>query len=172
MESALELFGEKGFKGSSISDIAKSAGISKGLAYNYFKDKNELMLSVFDLLSKEMESIFSMTRSEINPKIKLKIFISQTFKQLKNNEKFWRLYMNFALSPEVQYEANRFMGQFVEAALSELEEIFIELNIANPAYESKIFAAILDGVCFHYIFDKDKYPLGGMKRYLIKRYCS
>ena len=34
LESALELFAEKGFKGTSISEIAKTANISKGLAYN------------------------------------------------------------------------------------------------------------------------------------------
>ena len=38
METALELFAENGFHATSMSQIAKKAGISKGLAYNYFEN--------------------------------------------------------------------------------------------------------------------------------------
>ena len=43
MEVALELFAENGFHATSISQIAKKAGISKGLTYNYFESKKELL---------------------------------------------------------------------------------------------------------------------------------
>ena len=43
LESALELFAENGFHATSISQIAKKAGISKGLIYNYFESKNEIL---------------------------------------------------------------------------------------------------------------------------------
>ena len=37
MEVALECFANEGYHSTSISKIAKSAGISKGLIYNYFE---------------------------------------------------------------------------------------------------------------------------------------
>ncbi|MFW5756578.1 MAG: TetR/AcrR family transcriptional regulator, partial [Tangfeifania sp.] len=43
MDTALELFAENGFHATSISQIAKKAGISKGLAYNYFESKDEIL---------------------------------------------------------------------------------------------------------------------------------
>ena len=64
LEHALVLFAEKGFKGTSINDIAKSAEISKGLAYNYFKNKDELMIAVFGLLAEEFAEIFFSTEKE------------------------------------------------------------------------------------------------------------
>ena len=79
LKNALELFAEKGFKGTSISDIAKAAGVSKGLAYNYFKDKNELMFAVFGLLTQELESVFSSINKKEKPDQKLKIFIEFMF---------------------------------------------------------------------------------------------
>ncbi len=42
--SATELFNLNGFSGTSIGDITKKAGTSKGILYHYFKDKDALYL--------------------------------------------------------------------------------------------------------------------------------
>lgn len=172
LENALVLFAENGFKGTSISEIAKAAEVSKGLAYNYFKDKNALMYAVLELLTKEIESVFITAKNLKDPQNKLKLLINETFKQLRTQEKFWRLYMNFVLSTEIQSHANKFLAEFLEKVLTELEYIFAELKHPNPSLESKTFGAILDGVCFHYLFDKENYPLEKMRKYLISKYCK
>ena len=43
MKVALELFAEEGYHNTSISKIASRAGISKGLLYNYFDSKEDLI---------------------------------------------------------------------------------------------------------------------------------
>lgn len=45
LHSALEVFGEKGYSGGSIGEISARAGLSKGIVYHYFHDKDELYLS-------------------------------------------------------------------------------------------------------------------------------
>jgi len=42
---ALDLYAEKGFEGTSISGIARLAGIGKGTIYEYFDSKEQLMIS-------------------------------------------------------------------------------------------------------------------------------
>ena len=42
-DASLELFAKQGFQSTSISQIAKKAGISKGLIYNYFDSKVDLL---------------------------------------------------------------------------------------------------------------------------------
>jgi AcrR family transcriptional regulator len=55
MQAALEVFSEEGFDKASISKIAGRAGVSKGLMYNYFKSKEELIKTIFiDALNKLM----------------------------------------------------------------------------------------------------------------------
>ena len=171
LENALALFAEKGFKGTSINDIAKSAGISKGLAYNYFKNKDELMLAVFGLLAEELGEIFFSMAMEVDPSKKLKQMINTTFKKLLEDEKFWRLYFNFVMLPELNKEANQLLSSFLEEAFTVLEKLFADMKVPNPSEESKIFASIIDGICFHYMFDKKSYPLEKMRKYLIKKYC-
>jgi AcrR family transcriptional regulator len=44
--AALELFVTKGFAATKLDDVAKAAGVSKGLPYIYFKSKEELFKAV------------------------------------------------------------------------------------------------------------------------------
>ena len=44
--AAFEAFAEKGFAGTRVDDVAKRAGVSKGLLYLYFKTKEELFKAV------------------------------------------------------------------------------------------------------------------------------
>src|SRR5215510_3173564 len=44
--AALELFVTKGFAATKLEDVAKAAGVSKGLPYLYFKSKEELFKAV------------------------------------------------------------------------------------------------------------------------------
>lgn len=50
--SASECFSLKGFSATSISDIAKVAGISQGAMYNHFKGKSDLIVAI---VNEEME---------------------------------------------------------------------------------------------------------------------
>jgi hypothetical protein len=46
-DSARKLFYKKGFKDTSVSQVAKAAGIGVGTFYNYYSSKEELFLEVF-----------------------------------------------------------------------------------------------------------------------------
>ena len=45
-QAALDLFVTKGFAATKLEDVAKAAGVSKGLPYRYFKNKEELFKAV------------------------------------------------------------------------------------------------------------------------------
>ena len=45
-DAAFETFAEKGYAGTRIDDVAKRAGVSKGLTYLYFKTKEDLFKAV------------------------------------------------------------------------------------------------------------------------------
>ncbi|NET47920.1 MAG: TetR/AcrR family transcriptional regulator [Merismopedia sp. SIO2A8] len=48
IRQAADLFNQKGFAGSSMSDIMKATGLKKGGIYNHFASKDELALAAFD----------------------------------------------------------------------------------------------------------------------------
>ncbi len=49
LNSAIRVFAKKGYDKSSISDIAKEAGISQGLCYRYFSSKEDIYDAAIDL---------------------------------------------------------------------------------------------------------------------------
>jgi TetR/AcrR family transcriptional regulator, fatty acid metabolism regulator protein len=48
LRSAIQVFAKKGYYGCRIADVAKQAGVAYGLVYHYFRNKEELLQSVFD----------------------------------------------------------------------------------------------------------------------------
>ena len=72
-EAALKVITEKGFHKARMSDIAAKAGISYGLVYHYFRNKEDL----FDaILNRWWERLFALlrelraSRSEVSEKLK------------------------------------------------------------------------------------------------------
>lgn len=48
LEAAIKVFARNGYHGSRIADIAAEAGIAYGLVYHYFKNKEEILSSIFE----------------------------------------------------------------------------------------------------------------------------
>jgi TetR/AcrR family fatty acid metabolism transcriptional regulator len=47
LHAAVRVFAEKGYHGCRIADVARSANVAYGLVYHYFRNKEELLESVF-----------------------------------------------------------------------------------------------------------------------------
>jgi len=48
LESALELFGAKGFHATSVQEIVKAAGLTKGAFYHHFASKEDVLRLIHD----------------------------------------------------------------------------------------------------------------------------
>jgi AcrR family transcriptional regulator len=62
--AAIQAFAEKGFHKATIRDVAKIAGIADGTIYNYFGNKQELLLGVLDQLNESDNRAADFARSE------------------------------------------------------------------------------------------------------------
>jgi len=52
-EAALELFGDRGYDGASMAELAERVGIAKPSLYNYFRSKEELLLDLVEAGARE-----------------------------------------------------------------------------------------------------------------------
>jgi AcrR family transcriptional regulator len=60
LEAAIRLFVDKGFENSSVDEIAKEAGLSKGTIYWYFKSKFEILFAITDRCTTESQCAIRM----------------------------------------------------------------------------------------------------------------
>jgi len=74
--AAIKIFSLKGFHGSKVSDIAKEAGVADGTIYLYFKNKDDILIQLFDESLKVMlDNMRVALEKEDNPLERIKIFI-------------------------------------------------------------------------------------------------
>lgn len=54
LDAAVKVFARKGFFPSKVSEIAREAGVADGTIYLYFKNKDDLLISIFELKMQEV----------------------------------------------------------------------------------------------------------------------
>lgn len=76
LESAQRLFTRRGYERTSLSDVAKYAGVTRGAIYWHFENKEELLISLIDFLETEKFSLGMLNEASLatepNPLMKLK----------------------------------------------------------------------------------------------------
>jgi AcrR family transcriptional regulator len=85
IKQAAELFNQKGYSGSSISDIMRATGLQKGGIYNHFKSKDDLALEAFDYAYRLVsQRVWEAVRKENSAIERLQALVSVYLDYLEN----------------------------------------------------------------------------------------
>ena len=159
VDSALHLFAEQGFHATSISQIAKNAKISKGLMYNYFEGKDELLKVIIKKGVDELLMFFDRNNDGELTNEELEYWIDETMKIMLQNLQFWKLYFSMVMQPAVMKHVEKDFMKLFEPMMKVLLVFFEKQGYKNPMVEMRLLFAILDGVGMHYIIDTKNFPL-------------
>ncbi len=168
---ALELFAIKGYHATSISQIAEKAGISKGLLYNYFENKEQLLNSVIMKVYHELMQIVQMSEN-LSAEKQIEQLIIQTINHLKENITFWRLYLFLVHQPDVQRNLTKLYKKMRNDYLEYVVKLFKEIGSTNPMMEAVTLGTLFDGIGLNYVTAPQAYPIDEMRDYLIKVYTK
>jgi AcrR family transcriptional regulator len=169
MDSALSLFAEKGFSATSINMIAKKTGISKGLVYNYFESKEELIKTILINGFNEFLIVFDTNKDGILTKEEFIEFIKQTFDILKTDTTFWRLYFVVMSQPDVFALIENEVMELIVPLILILESYYKSKGVKNPMAHARLIGAMLDGISLNYIMDPKSFPLEEIKEIIINK---
>lgn len=76
LKAAFELFIEKGYLNTKISDVAEKAGIGKGTVYEYFSAKEEILLeALISIVSKDFKKARELVMKENNCRDMMKAYL-------------------------------------------------------------------------------------------------
>ena len=101
LASAKRLIARRGYENTSLSDIAKYAGVTRGSVYWHFENKEELLIALLDSLEEDFPSC-KYIKAACNPKEENPLLM------LKN----WVLYMVDDL--DVEFLSSRFVAEFMK----------------------------------------------------------
>ncbi|HUR98578.1 MAG TPA: TetR/AcrR family transcriptional regulator [Pyrinomonadaceae bacterium] len=174
LRAATSVFAEKGFFNSKVADIAKAAGVADGTVYLYFKNKDDVLHSIFD---RAMEEFIAEGRREIatlqRPDEKLRRIAELHLERLSADR-------NLAIVFQVELRGSiKFMQEFSAAGFSEYLDIIkatIEEGQKSHAFRSdikpivcaKMFYGALDEMVTNWILSSKKYPLAPMADEVLK----
>lgn len=172
MGTALKLFAQDGYENTSIRQIAKQAKISKGLLYNYFSSKEELLQAILNSGIDELIEVFDPNKDGVLEVTEMIFFINETFRMLQHHEEFWRLFFSVSLQPAVFKHVQPRFEEIYAPFTEMMVDYFTKLGYKNPRMEAVIFGNLLDGISMNYVINPDSFPLETLKNELILRYCS
>lgn len=171
--AALKLFAHRGYHSTSISQIAKEAGISKGLLYNYFESKEALLE---DLITEAVEVgeafLGQLDAVADTPAGRLRWLTEATFAAVQDNRTYWKLMAALSLQDEVLTGLMPMLKRKQEEGINALAVLFSAMGSSKPREMAYYYAAVLDGLLLHYIQMEDGYPLDAMKALVLERFIS
>ncbi len=146
MDSALQLFAREGYEHCTISLLAKNTGISKGLMYNYFSSKQELLATIIEEGLNEIISLFDPDHDGVLQSEELVEFIKKVFAAMRDHQEFWTLFITLILQPGVrEHLKDKPIIGYMDYFSSLLIEYFRKKGFEDPYLEMLTLSALIEG---------------------------
>lgn len=167
LDTALELFAENGFYATSMSMIAKKAGISKGLAYNYFESKNDILEEIVEQGFQEVKDLMDPDHDGILSDEEFVSFLEKSFEMVGRDLRHWKLYYSLMLQPVVSENFNEKYAKAAEPFFKMMYGFVASKGSRDPEGDMMIISAMLEGAMLYAVVASDIFPRDEMKEKVI-----
>jgi AcrR family transcriptional regulator len=158
--AAYEIIAEKGYNNFTMMDIAKRAGVSSGLIHHYFKDKENMLVTLLREMQQNIRlSVEQSIDSVADPRKKLEIFMEQAFGLVENEKEY--IYVTFDFLTQIKF--NERMQRILSKLYRGYRETIVMIlrqgkaqgifNDVDEHYVATIFVSVLLGFEQQYIVD-------------------
>ncbi|MBM7096521.1 TetR/AcrR family transcriptional regulator [Bacillus sp. H-16] len=165
IDAAVKVIAENGYHHSQVSKIAREAGVADGTIYLYFKNKEDILISLFE---EKMGSFVIRSKerlaSETSVEQKLKLLIEMHLKQLEADydlaivTQLELRQSNLALRSRINEVLKGYLG-LIDSILAEgMEKGFFSPDLDRRMARQVIFGAI-DEVVTNWVMKDHKYKL-------------
>lgn len=138
LEAATELFTRHGYKRTSVDDVARAAGVSKGAVYLYFDGKADLLIhaAAFEKL-KSRARLLPILDPDLTPDARLRLYLETAFEMVEDMPLVSRLTSGEGEMHHVMQDMSAEMRHAIESAqrgfLRDLMAPFAEKHGWSPA---------------------------------------
>ncbi len=150
LRAGIKMFAEKGYIGATISEIASLANIADGSIYEYFKNKEDLLLSIPEQRFKEHINRLQETFNDRNSMKKIRRFIEFHFGLYLNDFDFVKVCLILILLNRRFYQSGAYQSlqQYIKF-FEDLVEEGVKDGSLNPDTNIRIFRNMFLGAFTH-----------------------
>lgn len=174
--TALESFAKRGYHRTSISEIAKAAGISKGLMYNYFDSKEYLLIAVLEfVMPQAVDAIFNSIAQKaqtLSPRELMTFGIERFFEVMQQQADLWKLSMSLAMQVADMPKIHQTFVQMFDMTFRQIEHLLQAAGVPDASIKARLITAQLDGIALHYFVMGKNYDLAAVKKAFIQELIS
>lgn len=172
VEAALKIFASQGYAATSMADIAKAAGVAKGLTYHYFKNKEALLVALAEKRLLQWLPLVEGLESIKDSFKRLSFLVTFVLDELVAKTDELRFFNTLYLSVDgvgaIEKAMKKYKSQFERLFIAE-GKIFAGLGLKNPELEATFLRSALQGISLEYMLSLE-YPLKEIKEMLLARY--
>jgi len=165
IEGAIEVIAENGFHASQVSKIAKKANVADGTIYLYFKNKEDILISVFrDKMGYFVEETMQAIEKKTTASEKLATFVYMHYKLLSESP-YLAIVTQLELrqsKPELRHEINSVLKAYLDIidliVQQGIEEETIRADI-NPQLIRQMVFGTIDETVTTWVMKSQRYDL-------------
>lgn len=163
LKAALTLFAEQGYAATSTSKVAKAAGVSEGLIFRHFGNKEGLLNAIMEQAKESAFKAYAPLLAKSDPKEMLRGLLSLVFTMEEKEQPLWRLV--YAL----KWQTETYDHSVSAPIRTVLIDAFVKLGYENPNAEAELVLVLLDGIALAVLLRKPK-NLEAVKTSLLAKY--
>jgi TetR/AcrR family fatty acid metabolism transcriptional regulator len=165
LKAAIAVFARNGFFNSRISEIAREADVADGTIYLYFKNKDDILISIFE---ESLEDILIAVQARLaavdSPLERLRAFVRYHLEQTAVNP-------NLAEVLQVELrQSTKFMKEYQKVKFKKyldlIQEIVLEGQAkgeirkdVHPGVVKRLLFGALDEIALHWVLSRKRYDL-------------
>ena len=140
LNTALKLFAENGYDSTSTSKVAKAAGVSEGLIFRHYTNKEGLLSAIMEQGKQSALSMYKYILEQQDPKSVIRGIIKLPFTLSEEHYNFWKLL--YALKWQADVYDHSISAPVKEALIN----AFTKLNAEDPDAEAEGVLLLIDGI--------------------------
>lgn len=169
VRATVDCISKFGYHNFSMQDVARTAGVSKGIIHYYFLNKDELMMSVLDKVAGDIEQVLQSDMANISdPFQKMEIFVNVCFDVVRSTREYYQVNMDFWTQinqkDEVREVIARHYAKFRETA-ADVVRVGVaakKFRSVDPAQYGSYIIAVIDGLSLQWLFDNQVFDYDQM----------
>lgn len=165
LRGAIQVFARSGYFNAKVAEVARAAGVADGTVYLYFKNKDDLLVSIFNTVMAEFNTRLRRELAVIaDPQQQLRHFAKLHFESLEADR-------DLAVVFQVEFRhSTKFMAQFSETMLADYLKMLREIlergqkqgvfrASLNPKIIAKVIFGALDEMVTNWVLSHHNFKL-------------
>lgn len=167
LRAAIETFAARGFFNAQVADVARTAGVAAGTVYLYFRGKDDLLISIFEMTMKEaIAEGKALIARTADPMAQLRA-IARLHLDRMSRDRALAVVFQVELRQSTKF-MERFSATYLREYLGVIRDVIVRGQSAqvfrkdvNATLASKLLFGMLDEMATNWILSKRKYSLAG-----------